>query len=1347
MAQESEFTRSPIQENQNIFNDDTPVDLNLRFRDDFELQYDRNENNDKPFGSVKAILNGKINSCYFQRQKEFEKRDPNTGKTSKQSNHQIIIPISEEKAVQAKVALDFNDGYSYRVIKLKEVDFFNEPIINTIKAKCKVIFRSFKDYEGFQSSEPFKDLYHSIERLEIPKKDLNKEKDKQIWRSFVDALKALVKEKEQVWKIKKVEGPYLESQDKSERASYLNIYIDEDELTKQFESDLVNMFGKQELEDWAVSDKNAFIQFKNFTEINDNKLNELSSFAEENFYYLSKESPIHSLDGEVNFHFTEEAQRLELLQSLIEEINQNYQLEIELSDKKLIIDEETKPFIEKVISDNYSSILEIKTNNRIDLLITFDHSKQLLKARTEIENDLNSEALTRHNINIDQEKSTIILDIGHYIYPTRYAGIGLKQEKAITKFKVKDQYRLKPIEGLTINNNLYEIVDASKDEAELALENLRIGYPDSFVSRLPTSYVYTLNQRNIKRLREFKLNNDIQGKASFDISTSTYSCWPEDETEYDSLLNELSEKNSDISFTAPPFNTHLDIEFRIDNEDYRIKIFNDLQNNIRKSISSDIEFDLIQKNHRLLFQFNFLSAEERDKTKNVIDQKVSDLGNLLEAKYEGVLGRTTYEFIKNETLELEREKEVAKGIRQATFVYLTPKEKDDLDQEKETKGERERYRGGINIGKLVRKNGPMLKFRLEENFDMALHDRPEDRLEIEEMKKGFIKPIFPGEITNISRMIRAMKKVTDPDNYSGFPVNRNLSNFLFDIREARISYDDYEETKEAIQQNLIEKDLNPKQLDAVTKAILAKDISLIQGPPGTGKTTVIAEIVWQTLLRDPNSRILITSQTNLAVDNAIERLSGKKLVRPLRIGNENKFEEEGKQYSISRIKEWGSNTSKKAKSDSTDLNAVSNWVEKIKKNCSTEEKYLKAVEKWKSEIESQSELIKSKFTQRYLNHVNVFAATCSECGSGNFSKVFQNIYYADKNTSQFSEPEFDLVIMDEASKATPPELVLPLTLGKKVIIIGDHKQLPPMIDEKDFSEALEAVGARKLIEDWTKEDYKTSQFEKLIENASESIVGELRIQYRMHKQIMDCINQFYLDDQDGGLKCGIEEEMNNPDLSVKGSRHHGFHLEPFISQEKHAIWVNVETPETKVGTSYENEGEIHAIKVVLDKLINQETFPSYCDSFLKEEDKEIGIITFYMPQMSRIRQLLYGDLTKEQRKNFEQFKYLNEYNIPFRINTVDRFQGMERNIVIVSTVRSDEQLRADTNNKTQIHKNTKYPYALGFAREFQRLNVALSRAKRLLIVIGNKRHFENRSDYMNAISYMHVIDIKQIENL
>jgi superfamily I DNA and/or RNA helicase len=227
--------------------------------------------------------------------------------------------------------------------------------------------------------------------------------------------------------------------------------------------------------------------------------------------------------------------------------------------------------------------------------------------------------------------------------------------------------------------------------------------------------------------------------------------------------------------------------------------------------------------------------------------------------------------------------------------------------------------------------------------------------------------------------------------------------------------------------------------------------------------------------------------------------------------------------------------------------------------------------------------------------------------------------------------------MDEASKATPPELVLPLTLGKKVVIIGDHKQLPPMIDEQEFGEALEAVGAKNLIEHWTKEDYKVSQFEKLFKNAPKNFVASLDTQFRMHEQIMNCISQFYTDREEleNGLICGIRNEMNEPDFNVKASRWHGLKSVPFIDTKNHAVWVNVETPEGKVGTSYENEGEINAIQTVLRALTQADGFKEYLNHFHKDEDKEIGIITYYMPQMQKDKK---SDVSYLFQKRMEKFR-------------------------------------------------------------------------------------------------------------
>ena len=247
----------------------------------------------------------------------------------------------------------------------------------------------------------------------------------------------------------------------------------------------------------------------------------------------------------------------------------------------------------------------------------------------------------------------------------------------------------------------------------------------------------------------------------------------------------------------------------------------------------------------------------------------------------------------------------------------------------------------------------------------------------------------------------------------------------------------------------------------------------------------------------------------------------------------------------------------------------------------------------------------------------------------------------------------------------------------------------------------------------------------------------------MHKQIMDCISQFYRDQKQlkNGLICGIEGEMDKPDFTLKGSRWHGLLLEPFIRRDVHAIWVNVKGRENRVGTSYENIDEIEAIRIVLNALTKTPDFNDFYSHFTKEDEKEIGIITYYMPQMQKIKSAIYPTLTRNEWKQFEQHKYENEYKIPFRINTVDRFQGMERNIIIISTVRS--HLPQDSNYRW----NKQYPFALGFAREIPRINVGFSRAKRLLIVIGNEKHFSNKPEYLEAINKMYRVDVEQIINL
>lgn len=1346
----AEFNRRP--ETNNLFEgtSDEVIEVVLRIKDDFSQQYNNNESNLIKFEQVlNQITIGNV-VCLFQKQKEFIGKDKFTNAITKHSTHKIIIPIGNETAIEGTLAL-YQDEYSYRVVKLKQVKLFNEPVKNTIKRNCKLTFRAFNDYRGFVSSEKFKELFDQIENLQIPIVDINKDKDRQIWEKYVVALKKLVKQKEQVWKIQNIKMPYAETrQGETERANYIDIFINETELREQLENDILELFNENELEDYGVSENKAFIEFKSYRELGQEELNQLKELGDELFYELSINSPFHTISGRIEFKYSDNVSKEDIYSEIQNKLQSEYELEASISNNGYIdLNENDIPHLQKIVSDHYSHILSIHKDNVVHLKVGFSSGNELQKLKQTIKEKLNSEGLDRAAVSLTQDNKYLLVEVGAFVPRNKFDSDDLSFVESVSRFQPTKPIKTKPIDGIELVGNTYQIKNASKDQVENAMALLQQNFSGVSFRRLPTQYFFKANEKvNPEMLRNFKTKTDLQGKTEFVLASSTLKVSAESKTDYDNQLNRINNLVPTATIEKKEFNPTFKILFSTDVESKREHIVNKIQNEIRKEIGKSVDFDAVKNHTRILFSYQFKTDDEREKFKQAVNNACSVHRQFLNYSFENPLGRTTYELFKNETLELEKEKEVRRNISQATFIYLTPEQRQSLSEKIEQFGEEAIFKEGILIGKLIRKEKDKLKFKITDAFDEIINGRFEDRIELSELKKGFIKPIFPGELTNIGRMIRAMKKVTEPNTRNGFPVNQNLPNFLFNPNEARQSSTDLEEEKQKVIENLNEPLLKdqPKQLEAVAKTLLAKDLALIQGPPGTGKTTVIAEIIWQTLSRDPKAKLLITSQTNLAVDNALERIKGKKLVRPIRVGNIDKFEDEGKVYSNDRIKSWiQAKTGSKEETQNYD-NAVCQWIENVKEKCSKEEKYAKAVSKWKKGLDEKDVLIKSTFSTAYYEYVNVFAATCSECGSRNFSDTYQMTF--NQNSERKSEPEFDLVIMDEASKATPPELVLPLTLGKKVVIIGDHKQLPPMIDEKEFGEALEAVGAKKLIEDWTKDDYKVSQFEKLFKNAPKNFVASLDTQFRMHEQIMNCISEFYSDQEEleNGLICGIKGEMNIPDFNVKPSRWHGLSSVPFIEPKHHAIWVNVETPEDKVGTSYENEGEIKAIQTILRALTKAEGFEQYQKHFKKDEDKEIGIITYYMPQMQSIRKAMYPQFTKNEWRNFEQHKFKNEFQIPFRINTVDRFQGMERNIIIVSTVRSNKQYKEERGKKIPIDNN-KYPFALGFARELQRINVGFSRAKRLLIVVGNEKHFSHKPEYQQAIQKMHRIDIAQIQNL
>lgn len=664
------------------------------------------------------------------------------------------------------------------------------------------------------------------------------------------------------------------------------------------------------------------------------------------------------------------------------------------------------------------------------------------------------------------------------------------------------------------------------------------------------------------------------------------------------------------------------------------------------------------------------------------------------------------------------------------------------------------------IGTLRRAKFPILELQINSEYSENLA-----RILLEEpqlFKK--IEPVLTGEVEKIVRLENTIRKL---ESGGANLSNPNIVNFIFDSSKAKAtdSLNIFEETSnewQELERTKLSSNINKSQLHAVLTTLYSEELAIIQGPPGTGKSTAISEIIWQHLRTSPSRKILLTSETHLAVDNAMDKLASPltNLIKPIRFGKEESLEEEGARFSLSRLQAWvEGNDNNPIIND----NGVSNWMNSIcarslKNEAETEiVEYLNA---WRTALKNPNGRMRTIFKNAYLDNVNVIGATCSSISErtleGKFSTFFRNycnVFHrnlyetfqsgmADKNLIwEISEikVDFDVVIMDEASKATPPEFALPLLYGKKSIVVGDHKQLPPMLDENDFATTLEMLGETRLAQEFRKQDHNISHFERLFLNPkiSETIRASFNEQYRMHPHINEVIKQFYI--QDKGLDCGLDpSQVDDPNLNNPVSRYHGFYSEGFITPQTHVIWVDVSDPEVLEGTSRVNFGEVEACKSILYKLINADGFNEFQNHWEKPEDKEIGLISFYG------RQLHY---LQEETKQFEKI-------VPLRIRTVDRFQGMERNIVIVSMVRSNT-IAGMRGQEPDFSNHPELGYSkqdsLGFAEFPNRLNVALSRAKRLLIIVGNASHFCKHPIYKNVFDtianseFGRIIEYKNIQ--
>lgn len=350
---------------------------------------------------------------------------------------------------------------------------------------------------------------------------------------------------------------------------------------------------------------------------------------------------------------------------------------------------------------------------------------------------------------------------------------------------------------------------------------------------------------------------------------------------------------------------------------------------------------------------------------------------------------------------------------------------------------------------------------------------------------------------------------------------------------------------------------------------------------------------------------------------------------------------------------------------------------------------------WKELLEQSTDHDLDEIRKLYVKHANVIGTTC--VASAN--KEFMDNY-----------PIFDVVIIDEVSKATPPELLLPMLKGKKIVLVGDHHQLPPLIGDDTFEETLETVikesdtfeekrELEKLLEE--------SLFERLYKNLPRSNKKMLAIQYRMHENIMQTITSFYKSENDS-LQCGLTDSDAVRDHKLNSK---------FVNRSEHLLWFDIPNKPAffeermKEGSSLFNTAELDMIRNMLLDL-NDATEQAKEQGIIEQDTlKSVGVISFYAEQVKRINRLIEEEL------------HLPHLHI--RTGSVDKFQGMEMDVILVSMVRNNDNKYGD----------------IGFAKDYRRLNVALSRARELLVLIGSTemftrrpKHEETRNMYKNLLN-------------